>query len=478
MSRLVGFHRSNVSATSDKHSFRGQAILDYILSHATSDERPYLTVNIFGKSILALLDSGASRTILGAEGWHLLRHLCALNRTSITDCTLANGQSCDILGTVTVPISLEDKVKIFDVLVVPSVSHALILGLDFWQRMAIVPDLFHGSWTFSKTANSQPQVCAIQSEEHLTAEEKHELNQLIDDVFQRMGDGIGCTSLVEHVIKTDSPPIKQRAYPVSPALLKQVDVELTEMLTAGIIEPSKSAWSSPIVLVKKKDGRFRFCVDFRKLNKVSQPDAYPIPWVSHTLDKLRDARYLTTLDIRSAYWTIPMAESSKQYTAFTIPDRGLYQFRRMPFGLHGAPATWQRFIDSAIGADLEKHVFTYLDDIIICTQTFRQHIDVLRQVLERLNDAGLTLNREKCHFCKAELRYLGYVVNSSGLLVDPEKVRAILELKAPTKVSELRRILGICGWYRRFLKDFSTVTAPLRTLLQKSAKFVWDSKCQ
>lgn len=474
---MGGFRKKYVSATTDNGPFPGTAILDFIIAHAKNDERPYLTVSIFGIKMLALLDSGATRTMLGASGWRLLQPVCSLNVSELTNCTVANGQSCEILGSVTVPIMLEDRVKTCDILVVPSLTHTLILGMDFWQRMAIVPDLFNGSWTFAKESR-RAVVCGIQSSQHLSADLKQHLDTLIDDAFKQMGDGIGCTKLVEHVIRTDSPPIKQRAYPISPALLKQVDMELKEMLDAGIIEPSSSAWSSPIVLVKKKDGRYRFCVDFRKLNKVSQSDAYPIPWVSHTLDKLRDAQYLTTLDIRSAYWTIPMAESSKQYTAFTVPGRGLYQFRRMPFGLHGAPATWQRFIETAIGADLENHVFTYLDDIVICTQTFEQHIEVLREVLKRLMNAGLTLNREKCHFCKSELRYLGYVVNSSGLLVDPEKVRAILELKAPTNTTELRRILGVCGWYRRFLKDFSTVTAPLRALLHKKAKFIWDDDCE
>lgn len=474
--RTVGFQTLSFLTVTDAIPEKNKVILDYIIAHAKADERPYLAVSILGKKLLGLLDSGASRTIIGKDGWRMLESLCKLDTSQTTTCTVANGEICHSIGTICVPILLEDKVRIFNILVVPALPHTLILGLDFWQRMAIVPDLFNGQWTFSGNIK-ETQISAIQSAEFLTSEQHNALENVINDAFTRMGDGIGCTTLVEHIIRTDSPPIKQRAYPISPALLKQVDIELKEMLDAGIIEPSNSAWSSPIVMVKKKDGRYRFCVDFRKLNKVSQPDAYPIPWVSHTLDKLRDARYLTTLDIRSAYWTIPMAESSRQFTAFTIPNRGLFQFRRMPFGLHGAPGTWQRFLDTTLGVDLEKHVFTYLDDIIICTQTFEQHIEVLREVLKRLLNAGLTLNREKCHFCKSELRYLGYVVNEHGLLVDPDKIKAILDLNPPTNVAELRRVLGICGWYRRFLKNFSDVTAPLRALLHKGQKFIWTNEC-
>lgn len=474
--REVGFQYLPRETVPNAIPEKNKAILDYIIAHAKADERPYLSVTILGKKFLGLLDSGASRTILGDYGWRILQPLCKLNTSQANKCTVANRQTCDVIGTICVPVLLEHKIHTFDILVVPTLPHMLILGLDFWQRMSIVPDLFNGQWSFSD-GKTKSTVAAIESANHLTLSQRTALNDVVDSAFAKMGDGIGCTTLVEHVIKTDSPPIKQRAYPISPALLEQVDIELKEMLDAGIIEPSKSAWSSPIVMVKKKDGRYRFCVDFRKLNKVSQPDAYPIPWVSHTLDKLRDAKYLTTLDIRSAYWTIPMEESSRQYTAFTIPNRGLFQFRRMPFGLHGAPGTWQRFLDTVLGVDLEKHVFTYLDDIIICTQTFEQHLQVLAEVLKRLLDAGLTLNRDKCHFCKSELRYLGYIVNEHGLLVDPDKVKAILDLKPPTHVAELRRFLGICGWYRRFLKNFSDVTAPLRALLHIGQKFVWTEEC-
>lgn len=250
VSRTAGF-QENVSAVTEPSSFSGRVILDYILAHAKDDERPYLTVSIFGKKILALLDSGASRTILGSDGWKLLQSFCTLNKTKVANCTVANGQICEILGSITIPISLEDKIRIFNILVVPSLPHVLILGCDFWQRMSIVPDLFNGQWTFAKET-SFPTVSAIRSAEHLTVTQKQELDELISEVFVKMGNGIGCTDLVEHVIRTESPPIKQRAYPMSPALLKQVDVELKEMLEAGIIEPSKSAWSSPIVLVRKK----------------------------------------------------------------------------------------------------------------------------------------------------------------------------------------------------------------------------------
>ncbi|KAK9703188.1 Reverse transcriptase (RNA-dependent DNA polymerase) [Popillia japonica] len=143
---------------------------------------------------------------------------------------------------------------------------------------------------------------------------------------------------------------------------KIVDKELDEMLRLGVVQKSSSPWSSPILMIPKKDGKYRFCVDYRKLNQVTKKDAYPLPYVSSTLDKLRDAKYLTSLDVKSAYWQIPVAPNSRQYTAFTVPNRGLFEFARLPFGLSNSPATWMRFIDRVLGPELEPNVFVYLSN--------------------------------------------------------------------------------------------------------------------
>lgn len=469
--------RRNDSIVKKPTDVSHEVVLNYILAHANNDNRPYLRVRIFGKEFLGLLDSGANRTILGEEGWEALKHICKLNLNCQQDCIVANGHKTASLGTVTLPIQLRDEIKILDAIVMPTFPQSLILGVDFWTSMRIIPDLFTGEWVFGSNSNNC-RVSAIQTAEDLSPEQRELLESLLDKTFAQMGSDIGCTTLVEHVIRTDSLPIKQRHYPISPALQKYVNEEIDRLLAADIIEPSNSPWSSPIVLAKKKDGSYRFCTDYRQLNKVSLPDAYPLPFVSSILDKLRDARFLTTLDIKSAYWHIPMAETSKPLTAFTVPTRGLFQWKRMPFGLHNAPATWQRLIDRVLGIDLEEFVFVYLDDIIICTPSFEKHIDILGKVFERLTKAGLTLSREKCYFCKAELRYLGYVVNSAGLLVDPNKVEAIVNIPTPKNVSDIRRLVGLASWYRRFVPDFSSVVAPLTQLLKKNKPFVWDDDCE
>jgi len=286
----------------------------------------------------------------------------------------------------------------------------------------------------------------------------------------------GPTDKIEHSIrvKTDR-PIKQRYRLRNPAMQKVIDDEVEEMLRDGIIEPSTSPWSSPMVIVKKKDGRPRFCIDFRKVNEVTERDAYPLPQIHATLDKLRGAKYLTTLDLQQGYWQIPLSPESRAVTAFTVPGRGLMQFQVMPFGLHSAPATFQRLLDNILGPELEPHVFIYLDDIIIVSGTFDEHLQHLAEVFRRLRDARLRLNPEKCHFCRHELKYLGHIVGHRGIRTDREKVRAMAQWPRPSNVRQIRQFVGLASWYRRFIPEFSATAAPLTRLTRKNARWQWGN---
>lgn len=448
------------------------------MDHVTGDERPYLKVDILGVTLLGLLDSGASTTIIGRLGWKLIMDLgLQLDTRTRVNCKVANGQICQSVGECNVPFRLRDRLKLMKVLIVLEVPHTLILGADFWKVMGIVPDLRHNEWHFSDLPVTVDSVDHLRSQTILTTLQSSRLDALVQRSSELMGGKLGCTDLVEHTIVTTSPPIKQRYYPVSPVMQGHIDKELDEMLKLGVIEKSNSAWSSPILLVKKKDGNYRFCVDYRKLNSVTERDSYPIPYISSTLDKLRDAHYLSTLDIKSAYWQVPVAKASRPYTAFTVPGRGLFQFRRLPFGLHNAPATWQRLIDQVLGPELEPNVFVYLDDIVIVTQTFEDHLKILDEVFSRLRKAKLTVSFDKCHFCRPELKYLGYVIDKNGLHVDPEKVQAMLQLPVPKTVKDVRSIVGTFSWYRRFVPDFATLISPITALLKKSRKFIWTPEC-
>lgn len=193
---------------------------------------------------------------------------------------------------------------------------------------------------------------------------------------------------------------------------------------------------------------------------------------------MKEAKFITSLDLKAAYHQIPLDEESKEKTAFTVRGRGLYQWKRMPQGLHNAPATWQRFIDKVIGQDLAPHVFVYLDDIIIVSKTFEEHLKILDIVLSRLEKAGLTLSLDKCNWVMPRLKYLGYVVDEDGLHVDPEKVADIVNYPRPKTARQIRRFVGVCGWYRRFVPNFSSIMSPLNHLTGKKVKWHWSQECE
>lgn len=444
-------------------------------------ECPYVKVDILGISFYGLLDSGANRVFMNEEGWEMLQGLgLTLHSSEKLVCRIANDAECQGMGIASIPIRLRDVVKIIDVYIFPQLRHKLVLGIDFWIRMGIVPDMRKGEWYFSNVDLNQPVIHSIQAESDLEPAELDKLNTIVENYFSSLDPTkLGCTTVVQHKIRvTQTEPIKQRYYPVSPFKQAIINSELDNMLKLGVVEKSTSAWSSPVLLVPKPDKTWRFCIDFRKLNGVTQRDAWPLPYISDILTKLGGARYLSSLDIQSAYWQVELEPSARQYTAFTVPSRGLYQFTRMPFGLHNAPATFQRLVDTLFGPELEPYILKYLDDIIIATPTLDKHFEVLELVFKRLKEANLTLNREKCHFCRAELKFLGYVVTRSGIAVDPGKVEAIVNLPQPKTVREVRRVIGMIAWYRRFVDGFSDILAPLTGLLHKNKKFIWDTSCE
>lgn len=431
---------------------------------------------------MALLDSGASQTFLGEKGlWILKQFPTRLRKTPGRFVETADAKRHEIEGFIRLPITLKGRTEDLNVGVVPSLQQALILGIDFWENMHIVADVRNRRWDFAPK-NGQ-LFCGglegITPVDNLAPEERERLQELIAKHFKDEPTTLGRTDRVKHVIDTgEAVPIKQRYYNVSPARQKLINEELDRMLTLGVVEPSQSAWSSPIMLLDKPDGSKRFVVDFRAVNAVSKKDAYPLPQVTTILDRLRDARYLSSLDIKSAYWQIELEESGKEKTAFAIPGRGLYQFVTMPFGLCGAPATWQRFVDNVLGADLEPNVFVYLDDIIVVTASFEKHVEVLAEILKRIRAAKLTLNQEKCKFCRPELKYLGYVVSADGLRVDPEKIQAIVDIPVPRTQKEVRQFTGMASWYRRFISNFATRIHPLTSLLRKRCHFEWSAEAE
>ena len=290
------------------------------------------------------------------------------------------------------------------------------------------------------------------------------------DVFH---DSLGHTDVITHKIDTgDATPIQQYPRRLPYAYREEVKRQIHEMLEQGVIQESISPWASPIVLVKKKDGKFRFCVDYRKLNKVTKKDAHPLPRIDDLLDSLQGSNIFSTLDLRSGYWQVSMSPEDCEKTAFSTPD-GLWEFLRMPFGVSNGCATFHRGIQIVLSGLKYDTCLCYFDDIIIPSTSITQHCERLQLVLDRFRKHNLRVKASKCCFGAHEVTYLGHVVSAKGVQTDPGKIKAVAALDPPKTVEQVRSFLGLAGYYRNFIPRFAMVSAPLVALTKKGTKFTW-----
>ena len=278
---------------------------------------------------------------------------------------------------------------------------------------------------------------------------------------------LGRTSKIRHAITTFGPPIRQPIRRLPVALRKTVQEEVQKMLKNKVIRPSTSPWSSPIIMVWKKDGSWRFCIDFRKLNSVTHKDAYPLPRIDETLESLAGPTIFSTLDLASGYWQVELEEPDKEKTAFSTTE-GHFEFNVMPFGLTNAPSRFQRLMACVLSGLTSEQCLIYIDDIIIFSATFCEHLVRLRKVFQRIQDAGLKLKASKCRFVQPKVCYLGNIVSADGVEPDPAKIQAVINYPVPTNVKELRQFLGLANYYRRFVQDYSRIASALFKLTQKT----------
>jgi hypothetical protein len=247
------------------------------------------------------------------------------------------------------------------------------------------------------------------------------------------------------------------------------------MLERRVIRPSVSPWASPVVLVKKKNGTYRFCVDYRKLNAITKRDTYPLPRIDELLDKLAKATYFSTMDLASGYWQIAVEEASKEKTAF-VTDGGHFEFNVLPFGLSNSPSTFMRCMNYALMD--QTHAMAYLDDILVFSTTFSEHVKDLEMVFQRLTHLNLMLKLEKCCFFKRSVHYLGHVVSGDGIAPDEGLIEKIQQYPIPKNVKEVQSFLGLASYYRKFIRNFAKKAQPLFVLLKKSQPFNWTEEQQ
>jgi Retroviral aspartyl protease./Reverse transcriptase (RNA-dependent DNA polymerase). len=363
------------------------------------DKRWYITVNIQGISMLALVDTGSTLSYISVHGVRDLQNL-HLARTWIPSekVIVANGSAETVNFMYDLPLEIQDHRFLLSVRYLPCLTGKLLLGLDAIQYLGLRMNGGDQTWHFPNSEESHPFESRIVDAAATTSScgglltlstsEKNLLDELLGK-FQRMSlPPNSVTDLVKHHIDVQGhQPIRQKPYPVNPKLQEVIHKEVDKMLADGVIRKSSSGWSNPIVLVRKPDNTYRFCLDFRKLNNVTKKDAYPLPNMTSILDQLRSARYISKLDLTSAYWSIALDDDSCEKTAFAVPGRGLFEFVRMPFGLTNATASFQRLMDSLIGPELEPNVYSYLDDVIVVSDTITFSLGI--QVLA------------KCKFCKS-----------------------------------------------------------------------------
>ena len=335
-----------------------------------------------------------------------------------------------------------------------------------------------------KQANEQEEEIDL-SKTDLNKNQTQRLQQLVEEYRDVFSNKPGKTAKLKHQIniKEGTRPINAPPYRCAPNRRKIIEDNINEMLKEHIITPSNSPWASPVVLAPKKNGSLRFCIDYRKLNAVSIRDAYPIPRVDDTLDALGEAKFISTIDLRSGYWQVEMDPDSQAMTAF-ISHKGLYEFNVMPYGLMNAPATFQRLMDIVLAGLKWQCCLVYIDDVIIYSNTFDQHIKDLTAVFDALRNANLTLKVSKCHFCRNEIKYLGHIITRNGIKPDPELVSAVKEFPRPQTTKDVQAFLGLTGYYRRFIQNYAKIAEPLLKQIRNiknerntNHHVVWDNEC-
>ena len=348
--------------------------------------------------------------------------------------------------------------------VVDQQNEEIILGMNWMIKEDIT--LHPKSRMISKTASSN------------NAEHQSTIEQLLTE-FPNLTSSTEFQTITNapfqhHIDTGDANPVVCHDYRRSLLEKAQITKEVEIMLQCKVISPSNSPWCSPVILIKKPDGFFRFCVDFRALNVVTRKDKFPLPRIDDLLEDLHDCKCLSLIDLKSGYWQLPVHPKDRHKTSF-IANGSLYCFNVLPFGICNGPATFSRFM-SVVTQGLPCNV--YLDDILVWTRDEQSHFQALRQVLSRLNQYGLKISVPKSKFFCKEVRYLGFIVSSNGIYPDPEKQNLVENWPPLKSVKELQRFLGFCAFHHKFIRHLSQTAAPLHKLLHKNTPFNWQPEHQ
>jgi hypothetical protein len=290
------------------------------------------------------------------------------------------------------------------------------------------------------------------------------------DVFRTEGDKSQACPLFEQSIPlTDDIPVCVKQYPLPRAAREALKDRVTEFLDAGIIQPSNSAYNSPVWMVQKKDGTWRVCVDYRELNKKIPNDPFPLPRIEEMLEEFRDCQFISTCDLYWGFYQIPVNRADTHKLAFST-DQGRFEFIHLPMGLRTSPAVFQRLMNLVFTDYLKHFVLVYMDDMIIYSSSADEHMQRLNQIFERMRSAGLKFKIEKCKFFQTELSFLGFIISKEGISLDPKKVKAVVDFPKPnTDLGQLQSFLGMVGYFKRHIKDYAVLAKPLYEMMRGEA---------
>ncbi|XP_061765808.1 uncharacterized protein LOC133558442 [Nerophis ophidion] len=407
-----------------------------------------------------------------------------------------NGQWLDTLGTITVTLRLDKTYRQQVFHVIRGSTQTALLGLDFLVANHALLDYARGQLHLWDTVlpllsgkDLIPECCNVSIATVVTLPPLSEmlvpdgvttarvLNPTNQDSILRKGVHLGEFFFMDEAETVTLPQgPTETVSAISSSEREEIDRQVTALLADGVIEDSCSPWASPVVLVKKKNGEWRFCIDYRRLNSITVKDSHPLPWVDETLDALAGSLWFSTLDFTNGYWQVKVAEGDREKTAFTT-GRGLYQWRSMPMGLPNSPATFQRMMELVLRGLPWQVCMVYLDDVLIYSPTFEAHLTSLREIFSRIHAAGLRLNHKKCHLARDHVLFLGHVVSRHGLQPDPRNTDKVRTWPTPQNPTEVRAFVGLCSYYRRFVTNFAQCAAPLHRLTCKDTPFKWTSEC-
>jgi hypothetical protein len=349
--------------------------------------------------------------------------------------------------------------------------------LDVASRIVEINSPFCGSFTLILPSQDSTQSCAFSMME-LPLKKIPVVCEYADvfpDELPRMPPDRDIEFAIE--LQPGTAPISKRPYRMPPAELAELKKQLQELLDKGFIRPSTSPWGCPALFVKKKDESLRLCIDYHPLNEVTIKNKYPLPRIDVLFDQLVRAKVFSKIDLHSGYHQIKIRASDIPKTAFST-RYGLYEFLVMSFGLTNAPAYFMYLMNSVFMTELDKFIVVFIDDILVYSKNEEEHAGHLHVVLQRLREHHLYAKLSKCDFWLKEIKFLGHTISQAGIVVDPDKVQEVMNWKPPTNVRQIRSFLGLAGYYRRFIPDFSRIVKPITELLMKEAKFVWGQKCE